>query len=147
MSNYLDQIDCKDLCSSPKVNEQVQKLVNKARDGAISQQLTGKELLKICLRSDTKQRDIVDIDIDSAANEIWNSRLTTSQKEMFTSLAENINKIRNEINIELIARINTPQTTKTAIVNDFYNGTSFLGDTSIESSVLPLGWIYGGPFQ
>ncbi|CAB4440410.1 unnamed protein product [Rhizophagus irregularis] len=91
----------------------------------ISQMLTGKELLKQSLenklRSDN-QRDI--IDLDSTTNEIWNSRLTTSQKYMFTKFADNANKNRNSDTIELIARINTPQITKSEFENSFFNGTS-----------------------
>jgi hypothetical protein len=87
--------------------------------------LTGKELLKQSLESKLRsdnQRDI--IDFDSTTNEIWNSRLTTSQKNLFTSFTDNANKNRNSDNIELIARINTPQITKSEFENFFFNGTS-----------------------
>ena len=140
MNNFTNQIDYNNLCSFLNINEQVQKLANKVRDGTISQMLTGKELLKQSLenklRSDN-QRDI--IDLDSTTNEIWNSRLTTSQKNLFTSFADNANKNRNSDTIELIAQINTPQITKSEFENFFFNGTSFYDDKSFDSSILPLG--------
>ncbi|RGB27703.1 hypothetical protein C1646_768769 [Rhizophagus diaphanus] len=101
----------------------------------ISQMLTGKDLLKQSLESKLRsdnQRDI--IDLDSTTNEIWNSRLTTSQKNLFTSFADNANKNRT---IELIARINTQQITKTEFENFF----------SLKSSILPLGVVYRGFFN
>ncbi|CAB4440481.1 unnamed protein product [Rhizophagus irregularis] len=87
MNNFTNQIDYNNLCSFLNINEQVQKLANKVRDGTISQMLTGKELLKQSLenklRSDN-QRDI--IDLDSTTNEIWNSKLTISQKSCLRDL-------------------------------------------------------------
>ncbi|CAB4440411.1 unnamed protein product [Rhizophagus irregularis] len=148
MNNFANQINYNDLCSFLNINEQVRKLANKVRDGTISQMLTGKELLKLCLenklRSDN-QRDI--IDLDSTTNEIWNSHLTTSQKKLLTIFADNVNKTRNSNTIELIARINTPQTTNSEFENFFFNGTSFHDDRSLESSILPLGVVYRGSFQ
>uniref|UniRef100_U9SYP5 Uncharacterized protein n=1 Tax=Rhizophagus irregularis (strain DAOM 181602 / DAOM 197198 / MUCL 43194) TaxID=747089 RepID=U9SYP5_RHIID len=108
--------------------------------------LAGKELLKICLNcklQSDNQRDI--IDIDSATNEIWNSRLTISQKKQFKNLADNLNKARNAKNIELIILINTPQITTTAFESSFFNGASFHDDKSLEP-FLPLGVAYGGSF-
>ncbi|GES87704.1 hypothetical protein GLOIN_2v1875132 [Rhizophagus clarus] len=123
MSNFLNHINYNDLCSLLNINEQVQKLANKARDGKISQKLTGKELLKFCLL-DTNQFDLVDI--DSATDEIWNSRLTDKQKKLFTSLAENVNKTRYANTIKLIVQINMPQKTKMAFEDSFYNETSLV---------------------
>ncbi|CAB4440505.1 unnamed protein product [Rhizophagus irregularis] len=89
--------------------------------------LAGKELLKICLNcklQSDNQRDI--IDIDSATNEIWNSRLTISQKKQFKNLADNLNKARNAKNIELIILINTPQITTTAFESSFLTERAFM---------------------
>ncbi|CAB5384866.1 unnamed protein product [Rhizophagus irregularis] len=148
MNNFTNQIDYNNLCSFLNINEQVQKLANKVRDGTISQMLTGKELLKQSLenklRSDN-QRDI--IDLDSTTNEIWNSKLTISQKKLLTRFADNVNKTRNSNTIELIARINTPQITNSEFENLFFNGTSFHDDKSLESSILPLGVVYRGSFD
>ncbi|CAB4440409.1 unnamed protein product [Rhizophagus irregularis] len=148
MNNFTNQIDYNNLCSFLNINEQVQKLANKVRDGTISQMLTGKELLKQSLenklRSDN-QRDI--IDLDSTTNEIWNSKLTISQKKLLTRFADNVNKNRNSNTIELIARINTPQITNSEFENLFFNGTSFHDDKSLESSILPLGVVYRGSFD
>ncbi|CAB4396539.1 hypothetical protein RhiirA5_418567 [Rhizophagus irregularis] len=148
MNNFTNQIDYNNLCSFLNINEQVQKLANKVRDGTISQMLTGKELLKLCLenklRSDN-QRDI--IDLDSTTNEIWNSKLTISQKKLLTRFADNVNKNRNSNTIELIARINMPQITNSEFENLFFNGTSFHDDKSLESSILPLGVVYRGSFD
>jgi hypothetical protein len=149
MSKFLNHLDHDNILSFLNTNEQAHKLANKARDGTISQILTGKELLKQCLecklRSDTNQCDI--IDIDSVTNEIWDTRLKTSQKRLFASLAENVNKARNANTIELIARINTPQIAETVSQNSFFNGTKFSEDESFESLILPLGTIYRGTFQ
>ncbi|PKC71022.1 hypothetical protein RhiirA1_454048 [Rhizophagus irregularis] len=148
MNNFTNQIDYNNLCSFLNINEQVQKLANKVRDGTISQMLTGKELLKLCLenklRSDN-QRDI--IDLDSTTNEIWNSKLTISQKKLLTRFADNVNKNRNSNTIELIARINMPQITNSEFDYLFFNGTSFHDDKSLESSILPLGVVYRGSFD
>ncbi|CAG8736719.1 uncharacterized protein OCT59_002650 [Rhizophagus irregularis] len=148
MNNFTNQIDYNNLCSFLNINEQVQKLANKVRDGTISQMLTKKELLKQSLenklRSDN-QRDI--IDLDSTTNEIWNSKLTISQKKLLTRFADNVNKTRNSNTIELIARINTPQITNSEFENLFFNGTSFHDDKSLESSILPLGVVYRGSFD
>ncbi|PKY48402.1 hypothetical protein RhiirA4_463988 [Rhizophagus irregularis] len=148
MNNFTNQINYNNLCSFLNINEQVQKLANKVRDGTISQMLTGKELLKQSLenklRSDN-QRDI--IDLDSTTNEIWNSKLTISQKKLLTRFADNVNKNRNSNTIELIARINTPQITNSEFENLFFNGTSFHDDKSLESSILPLGVVYRESFD
>ncbi|CAB5216101.1 hypothetical protein RhiirA5_378108 [Rhizophagus irregularis] len=143
MDRFLNHMDYNDIFSFLNINEQVHKL---ARDGTISQMLAGKELLKICLNcklQSDNQRDI--IDIDSATNEIWNSRLTISQKKQFKNLADNLNKARNAKNIELIILINTPQITTTAFESSFFNGASFHDDKSLEP-FLPLGVAYGGSF-
>ncbi|CAB4440413.1 unnamed protein product [Rhizophagus irregularis] len=140
MNNFVNQINFSDLRSFLDINEQARILANKVRDGTISQMLTGKEFLKFCLENKLRsvnQRDI--IDLDSTTNEIWNSRLTISQKNIFTSFADNVNKNRNSDTIESIARINTPQNTKSEFENFFFNGTSFYGDKSLDSSILPLG--------
>jgi hypothetical protein len=147
MSYFSGQTDYNYLCSffNVNVNEQVQKLANEARDGTLSQRLTGKELLKRILECKSDNHDI--IDIDSAMNEIWNSRLTTSQKRELVSIADNINKARNAKTIELITRINVPQITKTDFEDSFFNGTSLYDKDNLESSILPLGTAYGEPFQ
>ncbi|EXX65098.1 hypothetical protein RirG_136570 [Rhizophagus irregularis DAOM 197198w] len=121
-------------------SEQIQNLANRARDGAIVQILTGKDLLKPSLeRKLLLDNQHCTINVD----EIW-AHLTTSQQEYLKNLADNINRIRNSANIESIVRINTPQTANTTLGNDFLNGTNFHEDKdkSIESLILPLGMIY-----
>ncbi|CAG8725051.1 uncharacterized protein OCT59_002656 [Rhizophagus irregularis] len=139
MDRFLSLIDYNNIFTFLNVNEQAQKLAIKARDGTIPKISTGKELLKICLdfklRSDN-QRHI--IDIDSVTDEIWNSRLSASQKWQFKNLADNVNKARNATTIELIARINTPQITKTPLENSILNGTSFHDDKGFEFLIHPF---------
>ncbi|RGB27707.1 hypothetical protein C1646_768774 [Rhizophagus diaphanus] len=139
MDRFLSLINYNNIFTFLNVNEQAQKLAIKARDGTIPKISNGKELLKICLdfklRSDN-QRHIGDI--DSVTNEIWNSRLSASQKGQFTNLANNVNKARNSITIELIARINTPQITKTVFEDSFFNGTSLHDDKGFEFLVHPF---------
>jgi hypothetical protein len=121
-------------------SEQMQNLANRARDGAIVQILTGKDLLKPSLeRKLLLDNQHCTINVD----EIW-AHLTTSQQEYLKNLADNINRIRNSANIESIVRINTPQTANTTLGNYFLNGTNFHEDKdkSIESLILPLGTIY-----
>ncbi|GES95330.1 hypothetical protein GLOIN_2v1782020 [Rhizophagus clarus] len=132
------------LCS----NELVQKLANEVRNGTISQTFTGKELFKQSLEYELRlnnPRDI--IDINSEMNEIWNSRLTDSQKKPFMRLADRINSVRNSDTIDRISRINTPQITKTAFEDFFFNGTDFREDKSFESLILPMGMDYKGSQQ
>ncbi|CAB4493707.1 hypothetical protein RhiirA5_483878 [Rhizophagus irregularis] len=139
MDRFLSLIDYNNIFTFLNVNEQAQKLAIKARDGTIPKISTGKKLLKNCLdfklRSDN-QRHI--IDIDSVTDEIWNSRLSASQKWQFKNLADNVNKARNATTIELIARINTPQNTKTAFEDSFFHGTSFHADKGFEFLIHPF---------
>jgi hypothetical protein len=144
MNNFLNHIDHNNVFSFLNINEQAQILANEARNGTLSQRLTGKELLKRSLECELRSDNHDIIDIDSITNEIWNSRLTTSQKKELASIADNVNKFRNANTIERITRINTPQITKTDFEESFFNGKSFHDEKNLESSILPLGTIYRG---
>jgi hypothetical protein len=147
MNNFLNHIDHNNVFSFLNINEQVQKLANEARYGTLSQRLTGKDLLKRSLECKFRSNNRDIIDIISTMNEIWNSRLTTSQKRELLSIADNINKARNAKTIELITRINVPQITKTDFEDSFFNGTSLYDKDNLESSILPLGTAYENLFN
>ncbi|PKY49175.1 hypothetical protein RhiirA4_465035 [Rhizophagus irregularis] len=117
-------------------SKQIQNLANKARNGTLVQILTGKDLLKPNLERKlllNNQHCTINVD------EIW-AHLTTS---------DDINNIRNSSFIELIARINTTQTNTTlgTLGNNFFSGTNFQENNSVESLILPLGTIYERSFQ
>jgi hypothetical protein len=149
MNNFLNHIDHNNIFSFLNVNitEQVQKLANEARDGTISQILTGKELLKRSLECKLRSDNHDVIDIDLVTNEIWNSRLTTSQKKELANIADNVNKARNANTIELITQINAPQITKTDFEDSFFNGTRLHDKKNLESLILPLGTTYRDNFM
>ncbi|CAB4430569.1 unnamed protein product [Rhizophagus irregularis] len=112
-------------------SKQIQNLANKARNGTLVQILTGKDLLKPNLERKlllNNQHCTINVD------EIW-AHLTTS---------DDINNIRNSSFIELIARINTTQTNTTlgTLGNNFFSGTNFQENNSVESLILPLGMVY-----
>jgi hypothetical protein len=125
-------------------NDQINKTVDKVRNGTIGKILEGKDLLKPSLEYLLldNQHDIINVDsVNSATNEIW-SRLKTSQKNYLTKLANNINGYHNYDTLNLIFQINTPQLANTTFENSFYNGENFSDDKNFESLVLPLG--FGG---
>ncbi|PKB92230.1 hypothetical protein RhiirA5_445502 [Rhizophagus irregularis] len=126
-------------------SKQIQNLANKARNGTLVQILTGKDLLKPNLERKlllNNQHSTINVD------EIW-SHLTTSQQKRLSDLADDINNIRNSSFIELITRINTSQTNTTlgTLGNNFFSGTNFQENNSVESLILPLGTIYERSFQ
>ncbi|CAB4441364.1 unnamed protein product [Rhizophagus irregularis] len=121
-------------------SKQIQNLANKARNGTLVQILTGKDLLKPNLERKlllNNQHCTINVD------EIW-AHLTTSQQKRLSDLADDINNIRNSSFIELIARINTSQTNTTlgTLGNNFFSGTNFQENNSVESLILPLGMVY-----
>ncbi|CAB4493111.1 hypothetical protein RhiirA1_468062 [Rhizophagus irregularis] len=121
-------------------SKQIQNLANKARNGTLVQILTGKDLLKPNLERKlllNNQHCTIDVD------EIW-AHLTTSQQKRLSDLADDINNIRNSSFIELITRINTSQTNTTlgTLGNNFFSGTNFQENNSVESLILPLGMVY-----
>lgn len=122
-------------------NEQINKTVDKMKNGTIGKILEGKDLLKPSLEYLLldNQHDIIDVDsVKLATNEIW-TRLKTSQQNYLKKLASNINEYRNYDTLNLIFQINTLQVANTTFGNSFYNGESFSDDKSFESLVLPLG--------
>ncbi|CAG8733307.1 22033_t:CDS:1, partial [Rhizophagus irregularis] len=117
-------------------SKQIQNLANKARNGTLVQILTGKDLLKPNLERKlllNNQHSTINVD------EIW-AHLTTSQQKRLSDFADDINNIRNSSFIELIARINTSKTNTTlgTLGNNFFSGTNFQENNSVESLILPL---------
>src|SRR5439155_1200631 len=89
--------------------------------------------------------------INLATDDIWNLRSTSSQRNRFINLANNANNINqsrvsrgrlinNNNTLVRIARIAMPQITNNPFENNFFNGTNFQDDNSLESLILPAGW-------
>jgi hypothetical protein len=65
--------------------------------------------------------------INLATNIIWNFRLTTSQKDNFTTLANSIrtSQINNTDTINSIFQLTVPQVTNNSFEDNLFNGVNF----------------------
>jgi hypothetical protein len=109
--------------------------------GRYRHSLTGKCLMKRNIIREAYRLQIHDQRIiNLATNIIWNFRLTTSQKDHFTILANNI-RVSRINNTDIINRIlqMTPQVTNNPFEDNFFNGVNFDDTNNMESLIYPAG--------
>jgi hypothetical protein len=86
--------------------------------------------------------------IHLATKLIWNLKLSITQRNQFTTLANNANEINNNVllvnntdTINRIIQIDSPQETNNPFELNFFNGTKFNDDNdNLNSLILPLGY-------
>jgi hypothetical protein len=118
-----------------------------ARDVRNGQRLTGKDLIKQNIEREAHRLHLYSQHIiDLAIEEIWNLRITPSQKNQFINLANNANII-NQSRVSRTHLINNTSTidqivriaTNNPFENDFFNGVKNFDSNSLEFSILPAG--------
>ena len=111
------------------------------------QRLTGKDLIKQNIEREAHRLHLYSQHIiDLAIEEIWNLRITPSQKNQFINLANNANII-NQSRVSRTHLINNTSTidqivriaTNNPFENDFFNGVKNFDSNSLEFSILPAG--------
>ncbi|RIA83310.1 hypothetical protein C1645_834030 [Glomus cerebriforme] len=108
-------------------NNNVQILADQARN-VTSQILTGEYLIRRNVEPEARRYNNHII----ATDNIWNSRLTTSEKN-YSNRANNIN---NTDTIDRITRITTRQITNNPLEDDFFNGSNCHEWNNLDSSNL-----------
>jgi hypothetical protein len=130
LNSFLDHINYNNIYQLPYKNVQI--LAAQARSEGRIQRLTGKDLIKRIIEHEAFRLQLYDqYIINSATDYIWNIHSASSQRDLFTNIANEtniINPIRfsrtnNSETIDRITRIITPQTDNT--FDDFFNGTKF----------------------
>ncbi|CAI2183163.1 17223_t:CDS:1 [Funneliformis geosporum] len=131
LNDFLNRINYNNIYLFP-YNNNAQIFAALARNGRRFQRLTGKGLMKRnIIREANRLRIRRQHIINLATNKIWNMVLTTSQRNRFNSLAENVNHINRTMNdaknntLDRITQITMPQATNNLYENNFFNGTNF----------------------
>ncbi|RIA83312.1 hypothetical protein C1645_834033 [Glomus cerebriforme] len=133
MSDFLNRINYKNLCS---LNDAPIFLDKAKKTNVLT--ISGKGLMKQNLEKEAKRLSYNKPDLHLIANEIWDSRLTESQKIIFNNLANRINDQLNAPTLNNISQINTFQVTNDPFAYNLLNGTNFYGDESLESLSSPF---------
>jgi hypothetical protein len=110
--------------------------------------LTGFSLLKWNVILEAQRLGIDKPIIHLATKLIWNLKLSITQRNQFTTLANNANEINNNVllvnntdTINRIIQIDSPQETNNPFELNFFNGTKFNDDNdNLNSLILPLGY-------
>jgi len=154
LNDFLNLINYNNIYKLPCDNNAQILAIQSRYGGRRIRRLTGKYLMRRNVGREAHRLQIYNrYLINLAADQIWNSRSTLSQRNRFINLANNANSL-NQSRVARVRRINSPSTSNTldriiqntapetnsSFENNILNGTNFDDNKSFESLILPAGW-------